>query len=321
MMAEGRSFEINVGQYGGGRLDVFLAARLSSAYGDLSRSFIQKLIDDGQILVNGVPRRPSYKVRAGDMISGRIPEPEPLKVEAERAALDVLYEDRDIIVINKPRGMTVHPGAGKSSGTLVNALLGHCEDLSGIGGVLRPGIVHRLDKDTSGVMVIAKNDMSHLELARQFKAREVKKVYIALVRGVVNPRSGVIDAPIGRHPVHRKKMTIISGGRGRSAITRYKTIEIFPEYSLLELHPETGRTHQIRVHLASIGHPIVGDPLYGGKTKDLDIQGQALHAMSLSFCHPRTHEPVRFEADLPDDMMALVSLLRERAGKEGSGSL
>lgn len=321
MITKGRSFEINVGQYDGERLDVFLTERLSSDYGDLSRSFIRKLIDDGQIFVNGVSRRPSYRVRTGDLISGRIPEPEPLKVEAEKTALDVLYEDGDIIVINKPRGMTVHPGAGKPSGTLVNALLGHCKDLSGIGGVLRPGIVHRLDKDTSGVMVIAKNDMSHLELARQFKAREVKKVYVALVRGVVHPRSGVINAPIGRHPVHRKKMAIISDGKGRPAITGYKTIEIFPGYSFLEIHPATGRTHQIRVHLASIGHPIVGDPLYGGKTRDLDIQGQALHAKSLSFYHPRTREPVSFESGLPDDMMTIVSLLRARAGKEESGTL
>ncbi|HHY46164.1 MAG TPA: RluA family pseudouridine synthase [Firmicutes bacterium] len=293
---------------GGTRLDVYVASRLEVPQGSLSRSTVQRLIDSGNIVVNGRPCRPSYRVRAGDVISGLVPPPEEPHADPEDIPIDILYEDSDIIVVNKPRGMTVHPGAGNPSGTLVNALLAHCGDLSGVGGVMRPGIVHRLDKDTSGVMVVAKNDASHLELSRQFKAREVHKTYIALVRGAVDPPEGTISSMIGRHPVHRKKMAVTEHG-GKPAVTRYRTIERLPGYTLLEVHPETGRTHQIRVHLAWVGHPVAGDSLYGGRDPRLPISGQALHAASLEFRHPRTGRRMRFCAPLPDDMARIMKML------------
>lgn len=303
--------EIRVGEADEGkRLDVYIAGRLA-----LSRSTAQRLIDEGRALVGGERAKAARRVRAGDVVTVSVPEPEPLDVVPEDLPLDVLYEDRDIIVVNKPRGLVVHPAAGNWSGTLVNALLAHCNDLSGIGGKIRPGIVHRLDKDTSGVIVAAKNDATHLALARDLKERAVEKTYLAIVHGVPREKRGTIDAPIGRHPIHRKKMAVVPEGQGRTAVTDYEVLEDLGRYALLKVHPVTGRTHQIRVHLAHIGHPIVGDPVYGGRRGRTaagvaDISGQALHAASVSFNHPRTGERMRFSAPLPEDMQRLLARLR-----------
>jgi len=298
------------------RIDLYLTKKGLG----LSRSWIQKLISSSRVKVNDSVVKSSYKIRTGDKIEVTIPKPKPLKIEPERIPLNILYEDRDLIVINKPRGMVVHPGAGVSSGTLVNALLYRCKDLSGIGGVLRPGIVHRLDKDTSGVLVVAKNDFTHLDLSKQFKERSVNKRYIALVKGRVLKEQGKIKASIGRHPVRRKKMAA-GVRRARKAITSYKVLERFKDFTLLEAAPETGRTHQIRVHLAYIGHPIVGDPKYGGritgyrlqatgyKEAVASLQGQALHAQALGFIHPRTKEYMEFNAPLPKDMEKVIKSL------------
>jgi len=299
------------------RLDVYLSEKDL----DLSRSWIQRLISSGKIRVNDSVVKPSYKIRTGDRIEVTIPKPRPLKVEPEKISLNILYEDRDLIVVNKPRGMVVHPGAGVFSGTLVNALLYHCKDLLGIGGALRPGIVHRLDKDTSGVLVVAKNDFTHLALSKQFKERSVNKRYIALVKGRVLREEGKIKAPIGRHPVRRKKMAA-GLRRAREAVTGYRVLERFEDFTLLEAAPETGRTHQIRVHLSHIGHPIVGDAKYGGritgyrlqatgyKEAVVSLQGQALHAQTLGFVHPRTKEYMEFNAPLPEDMERVIDQLR-----------
>src|SRR3989339_224079 len=290
------------------RIDKFLSFHNST----LSRSFIQRLIDKGSITVSGKAVKSSYKLRSGDYIKIEIPELEPLSVKPEPIPLDIVYEDESVIVINKPAGMVVHPAAGNYSGTLVNALLYHCRDLSGIGGVLRPGIVHRLDKDTSGVIIAAKSDEAHKALSRQFKNRTIKKIYLALVKGIVKEDSGVIDVPIGRHPVNRKKMDVASPQkkqRFRKAITHYKVIKKFKDVTLLEIEPKTGRTHQIRVHLASIGHPVVGDVLYGGskyKAQSTEKSGQLLHAKSIRFMHPTTGKYVEFEADVPEDMKSYL---------------
>lgn len=300
------------------RLDLYLGIKDLG----LSRSRIQKLISSGKIRVNNSVVKPSYKTRVEDRIEVTIPEPRPLGIKPEKIPLNIIYEDRDLIVINKPRGIVVHPGTGVSAGTLVNALLHHCKDLSGIGGVLRPGIVHRLDKDTSGVLVAAKNDFTHLALSGQFKERSVHKRYIALVKGRVLKEQGKIEAPIGRHPVKRKKMAA-GVRRAREAITSYKVLERFENFTLLEAVPETGRTHQIRVHLAYIGYPIVGDLKYGGKKSIVNspkselkeaiasLRGQALHAQTLGFLHPRTREYTEFNAPLPEDMERVIAKLRQ----------
>ncbi|MCR4403216.1 MAG: RluA family pseudouridine synthase [Firmicutes bacterium] len=299
----------------GKRLDVYVAGRLA-----LSRSATQRLIDEGRVLVAGERAKAARRVGTGDIVTVSLPDPRPLAVVAEDLPLDVLYEDCDIIVVNKPRGLVVHPAAGNWSGTLVNALLAHCADLSGIGGKIRPGIVHRLDKDTSGVIVAAKNDVSHLALARDLKERAVDKTYLAVVHGVPRPRRGTVDAPIGRHPVHRKRMAVVPEGRGRAAVTEYEVLEDLRGSALVKVHPLTGRTHQIRVHLAHIGHPIVGDPVYGGRARSKEVatavaasglSGQALHASSLSFAHPRTRERMTFSAPLPEDMQRLLTRLRQ----------
>jgi len=231
-------------------------------------------------------------------------------VEPEEMDLDIYYEDRDVLVVNKPKGMVVHPAPGHSSGTLVNGLMAHCKDLSGINGVLRPGIVHRLDKDTSGLLVVAKNDESHLSLASQIKNRSVKREYQALVHGNVHLDQGTIDAPIARHPIHRKRMAVVDGGR--RAVTHYTVIERFGDYSLLHLQLETGRTHQIRVHLSHANHPVVGDPVYGPKHAHFGLSGQLLHAWKLTFAHPATHQTMTFEASLPRHFQIVLNKLRQQ---------
>ncbi len=281
------------------RLDVYLAGVQS----EISRSRLQKLIDDDCVSVNGAPAVAKYKVKAGDRVEIRVPSARPLDLPAEPISLNIVYEDDCMVVVDKPPGMVVHPAPGHSKGTLVNALLHHCKDLSGIGGVERPGIVHRLDKDTSGLVLVAKTEAAHKSLARQFKQREIRKVYLALVRGQVKKDKGVIDAAIGRHKVHRKKMATQKEG-GREATTEYEVLACYPHFSYLRLFPKTGRTHQIRVHVASLGHPILGDATYGGKVeaKYMKMQRQALHAHRLELSHPLTGEPQVFICPLPADM-------------------
>ena len=291
----------------GDRLDHFLSAKKEIGK---TRSQVHRLIEDGFVEVNKESPKPGYRIKQDDRILLTVPPPEDLDVNPENIPLEIVHEDKDIIVVNKPRGMVVHPAAGNRSGTLVNALLYHCRDLSGIGGVLRPGIVHRLDKDTSGLMVAAKNDHSHQELSRQFKARKVLKRYLALVHGGLDQEEGVIEERIGRHPVQRKKMAVVN--RGREAVTHYRVLERFDKYSLIELTLKTGRTHQIRVHLTSIGHPIVGDPAYGHRKEEFRASGQLLHAQKLGFYHPQSGQYLEFEAGIPGDMKEVIDGLRRK---------
>jgi 23S rRNA pseudouridine1911/1915/1917 synthase len=296
----------------GERLDVFVA-RVADG---LTRSRAQKLIDDEMVLVEGECQRASYRLSAGERVSVTVPEVRESEARPESIALDVIYEDADIIAINKPAGMTVHPAPGHPTSTLVNAILAHCKDLSGVGGVLRPGIVHRLDRDTSGVILVAKNDEAHNALAKQLKERAVEKTYLALVEGTPKPPEGVIDAPIARDPRNRQRMAVIEGGR--ESVTAYTVVErlLFrggsgapaEGCSLVEARPKTGRTHQIRVHLAAIGHPIVGDRVYGKPSKL--VMRQFLHAARIAFTHPRTGERMELQADLPDDLSAVLIQLR-----------
>lgn len=297
------------------RLDTYLSSKIPS----LTRSQIKRLIEEGNVLVDGRPVKAAAPIRGGEEIRVFIPPPKEISLEAEAIPLDIIYEDKYIIVLNKPAGMVVHPGAGVYSGTLVNALLHHCKDLSGIGGVLRPGIVHRLDKETSGIMVVAKDDATHLALSRQFKERTVKKVYLALVWGDMEREEGIIDLPIGRHPYHRKKMSTLSK-RVRSAITRYKVIERLGPFTFLEVRPATGRTHQIRVHLSAINHPVVGDKVYGrGRVGRIEsslkgalksLKGHCLHAWKIGFHHPGLERFIELEAPLPEDFLSLIKVLR-----------
>lgn len=299
------------------RLDIFLLQRLP----DLTRSRIKNLIEDGLVSLNDMPAKAGVKVKGGDEISITIPEPQPVKAEPEKIPLDIIYEDKDVIVINKPPGLTVHPGTGRASGTLVNALLYHCKDLSGIGGVLRPGIVHRIDKDTSGVLVVAKNDKSHQFLAKQFKEHSIKRRYLAIVSGYVKKDEGTVDLPIGRHISERKKMSVRTR-KGRRAVTHYRVLKRFPFHTLLEVILETGRTHQIRVHLSAIHHPVIGDPVYGkgnipsGLSQKAialikNLKRQALHAETLGIIHPETKEYLEFTVPLPTDMEAVIAALEE----------
>lgn len=295
------------------RLDIYV-----SELGQVTRSAAQKLIENGFVTVNGALKPKNYKVTENDDVEIDYPEPVPDTALPEDIPLDVLYEDKALLVVNKPKGMVVHPAAGNYSGTLVNALLYHCGDgLSGINGVIRPGIVHRIDKDTSGLLVVAKNDAAHNSLALQIKEHKADRIYRAVVIG--NPREdeGTIDKPIGRHPTDRKKMAIVSGGR--EAVTHYKVLERFKGYAYCEMRLETGRTHQIRVHLASIGHPLLFDTVYGGGSTQFEkkhpryANGQTLHAMSLGFVHPETNEYMRFESELPTEFLELLELLRNVA--------
>lgn len=289
------------------RLDVWLTKKLEA----WSRSFFEKLITEGGVVVNGKNVKPGYKLKNDDIVQVSIPKPKQLDIKAEKIDLDILYEDEDIIVVNKARGMVVHPAAGNYTGTLVNALLEHSRgSLSDINGVIRPGIVHRIDKDTSGVLVVAKNNASHGKLSDKLKEHDIQRVYVAVAEGVIAEETGKIDAPVGRHPQERKKMAV-NVKNGRRAVTYFKVLERFKSATLLELRLETGRTHQIRVHLSYIGHPLVGDPVYGRKKQLYDFHGQALHAKLLGFVHPGTGEYVEFSAEPPAEFNQLLEQLRQ----------
>lgn len=294
-------------QEGAIRLDVYLTRELK----EFSRSFIQKLIKDKKILLNGDYPSSHTKLKIGDKIEIFIPSAQELQIKPEKIPLKILYEDKDIIVIDKPAGMVVHPAPGNYEGTLVNALLSHCNDLAGIGGSLRPGIVHRLDKETSGVIVVAKTDKAHIDLSGQFLNHKIEKKYIALVFGKCKTKLGRINVPVGRSQGNRKKM-VVTNHQGRGSITFFKVLEEFRDFSLLEVVPKTGRTHQIRVHMAYIGHPVLGDKEYAPSLKkySLKVDRQMLHAQSLKFIHPVTKETIEFTAPLPDDMKSILQNLR-----------
>lgn len=290
----------------GKRLDAYLSLKNEK----ISRTMVQKLIEEGNILVNGKNPKASYKVSEGDKITLEEIEPKEISLKAQDIAVDIIYEDKDIIVVNKPKGLVVHPANGNPDGTLVNAIMAICKgSLSGIGGEIRPGIVHRLDKDTSGIIIIAKNDEAHINLSEQIKNREVKKTYIALVRGFVKENEATINMPIGRSPKDRKKMAVVKNGK--NAITHIKVLERFNNYTLLQVNIETGRTHQIRVHLSEIGYPIVGDYTYSNGKNEFGIVGQCLHAKSLKFRHPITNEEMYLEAELPQYFKDVIKKLEE----------
>ena len=290
------------------RIDRFLGSRLEQ----VSRSYLQKLVKDGAVLVNGKPVKSSYKVENGDRIRLEIPDAVEPEIEAEPMALDILYEDSDIILINKPKGMVVHPAAGHYSGTLVNGLMAHCKnELSGINGVMRPGIVHRIDMDTTGVLIVCKNDKAHNAIAEQLKVHSITRKYYAIVHGVLKADTGTVNAPIGRHPVDRKKMSI-NEKNGKEAVTHYRVLQRFRRFTFVECQLETGRTHQIRVHMASIGHPLLGDQVYGpAKVPFSGLQGQTLHAGVLGIIHPSTGEYMEFTAPLPEYFLKLLEKLRK----------
>ena len=288
------------------RLDKYLAEQ----FPEQTRSYLQKLIKEGQVLVNGKTVKSGYQLSKGDEVSVTIPEPKELDVEPQKMDLDIVYEDEDVILINKPKGMVVHPAPGHTTDTLVNGLLYHCKDnLSGINGVARPGIVHRIDRDTTGILIVCKNDMSHNSIAAQLKEHSINRRYRALVHGNLKEDTGTVEGPIGRHPVDRKKMAI-NDRNGKPAVTHYTVLERFGNYTLIECKLETGRTHQIRVHMTSIGHPLVGDEVYGPAKCPFKLQGQCLHAMVLGFVHPRTGEYMVFSADLPEYFEELLKKLR-----------
>ncbi|MFP3974651.1 MAG: RluA family pseudouridine synthase [Dehalococcoidia bacterium] len=286
---------------GGSRLDRYIAE-----HSELSRSHVQKLINEGNVLVDDMLAKASQKVNAGERITVRVPPPLPTTITPENIPLNIIYEDGDVMVIDKPAGLTVHPAAGHRSGTLVNAILAHCPDIE-VKGSTRPGIVHRLDKDTSGLIMVAKNDAAHISLAGQIKRRSITKAYLALVKGHLTPKEGLIEAPIGRHPKDRKRMAVVS--KGREATTSYRVKEYLGDYTLVEVYPKTGRTHQIRVHLSSIGYPVVGDTTYG-KRSHL-VERHSLHAHRLGFKLPLTKEYMEFESELPADLELALQLIRE----------
>ena len=293
-------------QTGGVRLDKFLA----DAEIGLSRSAAVTLIENGGVTVNGMPSGKKQKLVTGDSVTVQIPDPVPYEAAAEDIPLDIVYEDSDLLVVNKPKGMVVHPAAGNYEGTLVNALLFHCGDsLSGINGVLRPGIVHRIDKDTSGLLIVAKNDSAHKHLAAQIKEHSFTREYEAVVFGTLRDDSGTVNAPIGRHPVDRKKMCVTQKN-SKEAVTHYQVIARYKGYTHIKCILETGRTHQIRVHMASIGHPVAGDTVYGVKNEKTGFQGQCLHARKIGFIHPSTGEYMEFTSDLPDYFEKFLTKLR-----------
>lgn len=287
----------------GTRADVFLAAKLG-----VSRSNMQKLFEDGRVKRGEKIIKANYKVRAGEMFVVDIPEPEPIEAVPENIPLDIIYEDDDVVVLNKARGMVVHPAPGNYTGTLVNALLYHCSNLSGINSAIRPGIVHRLDKDTSGIMIVAKNDAAHISLSQQIQSKTAVRTYLAVVRGNIKTDSGTIETQIARDKTDRKKMAVVKEG-GRDAITDYEVLERFGKYTLVRCKLRTGRTHQIRVHMEYLGYPLVGDPKYSPMKTPFGIKGQALHSHTLEFTHPRTGERMKFEAPLPEDMHKIITRL------------
>lgn len=289
--------------------NIRLDSYLNEKYNDMSRSQIQRLIEEANITVNEKTVKSNYKVKPKDRIVVSIPEAKPLNILPENIDIEIIYEDEDIVVVNKPQGMVVHPAVGNYTGTLVNALLAKCVNLSGINGVIRPGIVHRIDKNTSGILVVAKNDLAHRSLASQIKEHTVNRTYNALVEGNIKIDRGIVDMPIGRHPIERKKMAIVKNGR--NAVTHYSVIERFRGYTLIEAKLETGRTHQIRVHMAYLGHPLVGDIVYGFKKQKFNLNGQALHAKTLGFIHPRTGTYVEFSSPLPDYFINLIKILKK----------
>jgi 23S rRNA pseudouridine1911/1915/1917 synthase len=299
------SFEFTA-EESGERLDSFLASKLS----EHSRTYIQKLAEEGLILVNKKSVLGKYKLKIGDNVKITIPEPVKLDIKAEKIPIEVIFEDNNLIIVNKPKGMVVHPAAGNNEGTLVNALLEYCgERLSDINGIIRPGIVHRIDKDTTGLLVVAKSNQAHEGLSKLLKQHDIKRQYIAIVEGVIRENSGIIDAPIGRHSVDRKKMSV-NINDGRRAVTKFKVIKRFSKHTLVELQLETGRTHQIRVHMAFIKHPVMGDEVYGKKSV-FKTDGQTLHAKTLGFVHPVTNEYLEFEAELPEYMKNILNELEK----------
>lgn len=289
------------------RLDSYMVEELE----DLSRTTVKRLIDEEKILVNGKKQKSSYKPEMGDVISIDMPEAREIKLEAQNIPVPVIYEDNDIIVVNKPKGMVVHPANGNPDGTLVNAILAMCKNsLSGIGGEIRPGIVHRLDKDTSGLLIVAKNDTAHMKMSKQIQDRKVTKKYIALVKGVIAENEATIDLPIARSTKDRKKMGV--DPNGKNAITHFKVLKRYDKYTLLELKIDTGRTHQIRVHMSYIGHPVVGDSVYSNGKNEFDIEGQMLHARYLEFKHPITGEELKLEAPIPEYFESILKKLENR---------
>ena len=291
----------------GKRLDTYIP----SVDTDITRTSAQRLIEDGNILVNGKNAKVSYKIQENDKISVEIPEPKQIELKAQNIPIEIIYEDSDIIVVNKPKGMVVHPANGNPDGTLVNAIMAICKDsLSGIGGEIRPGIVHRIDKDTSGLLIVAKNDNAHVKMSEQIKNHEVKKTYIALVRGVFKENEATIDMPIGRSTSDRKKMAV--NKNGKNAITHIKVLKRFDKYTLLKVNIETGRTHQIRVHLSHIGYPIVGDYTYSNGKNEFDVIGQCLHAQKLEFKHTITQKDMCLEAELPQYFKDILDKLKDR---------
>ena len=293
----------------GTRLDAFLAAELEAT----TRSGAVKLIESGQVTVNGKPAAKNYKLRGGETVEVEVPDPTPIEVIPQDIPLDIVYEDSDVIVVNKPKGLVVHPAPGHPDGTLVNALLFHCGDsLSGIGGELRPGIVHRIDRDTSGLIIAAKNDLAHQGLSDQLQDHTLSRVYRCIVTGNLREDSGTVDAPIGRHPIDRKKMAVVADGR--RAVTHWQVLERYQGFTYVECRLETGRTHQIRVHMAHTGHPILGDTVYGNKRAVPGLQGQCLHAVGLRFLHPRTGEAVELGCGLTEEFEAQLKKLRAKSG-------
>ena len=307
-MEQKRRFEVE--EPGGIRIDRYLSEQMP----ELSRSYVQKLIKDKRVLISGNPVKANYKVAAGDVIELKLPSAAEPEIQAEDLLLDILYEDADVIFINKPKDMVVHPSAGHATGTLVNGLLYHCQgELSGINGVIRPGIVHRIDKDTTGVIIVCKNDQAHNQIARQLKEHSITRRYRAIVWGNLKEEEGTIDAAIGRHPTDRKRMAVVSKG-GKRAVTHYRVLERLGRFTDIECQLETGRTHQIRVHMASIGHPLLGDEIYGRGKSLFSLQGQALHAMVLGVIHPSTGKYLEVEAPLPEYFLELLGKLRRNNG-------